>query len=140
MSLPLGSRSWLRRFGVCVTAAGLLGVAAGVARGPILTGAGTPLVKETLAQAAGTPVLAEDQLAEQVALAGGRIWIGNPIDAFRRRDQRVYVEWLRGRPAGDAALRHAPRAVLVRTGSDADRRLARAPAVARVDSDENAVL
>ena len=51
------------------------------------------------------------------------MWVSNPIDAFRKQDQRVYVEWLRGLPAGDAALAHAPRAVLVHLDSRAERRL-----------------
>src|SRR5262249_41145941 len=35
-------------------------------------------------------VLADPLLGEWVALYGGRIWVGNPIDAFRRSDQRLY--------------------------------------------------
>ena len=97
----------------------------GIVQGPHRAGAGRTLLRQALAAAADTPILAEDQLGEQVALAGGRIWVGNPIDAFRRRDQRIYLDWLRGRPAGDAALLHAPRVVLVRPGSAAQRRLAR---------------
>jgi hypothetical protein len=107
----------------------------GIVRGPILTGASDALVARTVRLAAGTPVLAEDQLAEQVALAGGRIWVGNPIDAFRRADQRLYIDWIRGVPAGDRALDRAPRAVLVRSGSDAQRRLARDRGWQRVAGD-----
>jgi hypothetical protein len=66
--------------------------------------------------------------------------VANPIDAFRESDQRVYVEWLRGVPAGDAALAHAPRAVLVRSGSKAERRLRRDPGFRRVASDPRAAL
>ena len=80
-------------------------------------------------------MLAEDLLAEQVADAGGRVWVANPIDAFRPADQKLYVEWLRGVPAGDAALAHAPRAVLVRLDGKADRRLRRDSDFRRVDSD-----
>ncbi len=90
----------------------------GLVRGPHQSGAGRGLLAGALAQAAGTPVLATDLLAEQLALSGGRVWIGNPIDAFRRQDQRLYLDWLQGRPAGDAALGHAPRVVLVRPGLD----------------------
>ena len=97
----------------------------GIVHGPYRAGAGHALLQQALAAAAGSPILAEDQLGEQVALAGGRVWISNPIDAFRRRDQRVYLDWLQGKPTGDAALLHAPRAVLVRPGSAAQRRLAR---------------
>ena len=52
----------------------------------------------------GRPVLAQAILGQQVALAGGRVWASNPIDAFRRTDQRLYLSWLQGRPGGDAAL------------------------------------
>ena len=40
--------------------------------------------------------------------------MSNPLDAFPLRDQRIYLDWLDGRPDGKAALAHAPRAVLVR--------------------------
>jgi hypothetical protein len=115
-------------------------VVLGLVHGPLPSGAGAPLVTRTLALAHGTPVLAEDLLAEQVADAGGRVWVANPIDAFRDSDQRVYVEWLRGVSAGDAALAHAPRAVLVRRNSKAERRLRGDPAFRRVAADPRAVL
>ena len=110
-----------RPFALALVAAVLIGVA----HGPLPSGATEQLMTRTLALAHGTPVLAEDLLAEQVADAGGRVWVANPIDAFRQSDQRLYVDWLRGLPAGDAALAHAPRAVLVRLDSKADRRLRR---------------
>ena len=112
----------------------------GVVHGPLPSGASPRLVTQTLALAHGTPVLAEDLLAEQVADAGGRVWVANPIDAFRDSDQRVYVEWLRGVPAGDAALTHAPRAVLVRRNGKADHRLRVNGAFHRVASDPRAIL
>ena len=112
----------------------------GVAHGPLPSGASAQLVTRTVTLAHGTPILGEDLLAEQVADAGGRVWVANPIDAFRKQDQRVYVEWLRGLPAGDAALAHAPRAVLVNLDSSAERRLRRNAGFRRVASDENAVL
>src|SRR5436190_2125809 len=61
-------------------AAGLLVVA--LVRGPGAQGAPAGMVARVVALAHGTPVLATGGLDEQVALAGGRIWIGNPIDAF----------------------------------------------------------
>lgn len=112
----------------------------GVAHGPLPSGATPQLLTRTLALAHGTPVLAEDLLAEQVADAGGRVWVSNPIDAFRPADQRTYVDWLQGLPAGDAALAHAPRAVLVRLDGDADRRLRSNRDFRRVGSDARAVL
>ncbi len=119
----------------------LLGLAVlGIVRGPRDLGARGPLLREAVADARGTPVLATDILAEQVVLAGGRVWIGNPIDAFSRRDQRLYLDWLQGKPAGDAALAHAPRVVLAQPGSDAERRLARRGVLREVARDAGAVL
>jgi len=112
----------------------------GLVRGPHDGGARGALLDDALRQAAGTPILATDLLAEQVALAGGRIWIGNPIDAFPKRDQRVYLDWLQGRSAGDIALRHAPRVVLVKPGSQPERRLAQNPAFQELGHDSGAVL
>ena len=112
----------------------------GVAHGPLPSGATPRLLTRTVALAHGTPVLAEDMLAEQVAEAGGRVWVSNPIDAFRPSDQRTYVDWLQGEPTGDAALAHAPRAVLVRRDGKADRRLRADTSFRRVASDPRAVL
>jgi hypothetical protein len=112
----------------------------GIAHGPLASGAGPRMLQRTLALAHGSPVLAEDVLAEQVATEGGRVWMANPIDAFSARDQRVYVEWMRGLPPGDGALAHAPRAVLVRSGGKADRRLRANAAFRRIASDARTVL
>jgi hypothetical protein len=125
-----------RPFALALVAAVLIGIA----HGPLPSGATAPLLARTLTLAHGTPVLAEDLLAEQVADAGGRVWVANPIDAFRRSDQRLYVDWLRGLPAGDAALAHAPRAVLVRLDGKADRRLRSDTRFRRVAADPRAVL
>jgi hypothetical protein len=118
----------------------LVAVLLGLAHGPLPSGASPRTIQRTLALAHGTPVLAEDLLAEQVADAGGRVWVSNPIDAFSTPDQRVYVHWLRGLPDGDAALAHAPRVVLVRNGGKAARRLHRDAAFRQVTSDVRTVL
>jgi hypothetical protein len=112
----------------------------GLIRGPHSSGAGGILLGHALTLAGGTPVLATDLLAEQVAMAGGRIWVGNPIDAFRRNDQRRYLDWLQGRPAGDGALREAPRVVLVRPGSPPEHRLARSGIFRAVARDDGVVI
>ena len=111
-----------------------------VVRGPLDFGAGGRLVARAIAASKGTPILAEDMLAEQVALAGGRIWLGNPIDAFDHADQSLYFDWIQARPAGDAALERAPRVVLARAGSDAQRRLAGNEALREEARDAQAVL
>src|SRR5581483_7546637 len=83
---------------------------------------GADVVRRAVALAHGRPVLADGDLAELVAADGGRVWVGNPIDAFSQADQKTYISWLRGEPAGDAAVAHA-RFVVTRAGSRADRRL-----------------
>jgi len=91
-----------------------------LAHGP--TTPGSLQVTEAAARTGG-PVLADAIVGEQLAIAGGRLWVSNPIDAFGRRDQRLYLDWLDGRPGGDAALRRA-RYVLVDPGSTAGRNAA----------------
>jgi hypothetical protein len=112
----------------------------GVVRGPAGAGASQRLVAEAVSAARGTPVLAEDALAEQVALAGGRIWVGNPIDAFPRDDQDIYLDWLQGKQRGRLALAHAGRVVLVNRGSKAQELVASSGAFTAVDGDSGAVL
>jgi hypothetical protein len=126
------------------TAAVLLAVVLAVTtlafiRGPRSTGAGERVLATSLDAAAGTPILAQDVLAEQVALAGGRVWVGNPLDAFSRADQRLYLDWHEGRAAGDAALRHAPRVVLVHPGSKSDLRIRARGRLRELARDEHAV-
>jgi hypothetical protein len=90
-------------------------VVVGVALGPADAG------ERTLARRAARthePVLAEPTLAEQVEVAGGRVWVADPIDAFRRSDQALYLDWLEGH--GRRAVDHA-RYVLVADRSDAGR-------------------
>lgn len=85
----------------------------------------------------GKTVLAEPILGQQVALAGGHIWVDNPVDAFRRADQRVYVDWLYG--SSEAAVAHAAYVLVVPT-SKAGRRAAHDPRLTRVAADTHAVL
>lgn len=117
----------------------VLGVV-GLVHGPRQVGAGHRVLDAALREAAGTPVLATDLLAEQVVLAGGRVWIGNPIDAFDHRDQRLYVDWLQGRPVGDAALAHAPRVVLAQKDSKTAKRLEHLGTLRELARDDHAVL
>jgi hypothetical protein len=112
----------------------------GVVRGPLSSGVGHPLLDEALRRAAGTPILAESIPAEQVALAGGRVWMSNPLDAFSHPNQRLYLDWLAGRPAGDAALQHASRVVLVIRGDPPAKRIRNAPAFREVAHDAHVIL
>jgi hypothetical protein len=100
------------------------GAVAGFVRGPFAVGASDALIRQAIATARGEPILAEPASAEQVVAAGGRVWISNPLDAFRDSDQRAYLDWLQGRRGGDRLLRGA-RVVVVAVDSPGGRRLAR---------------
>jgi len=90
-----------------------------------------------LAARDGVPVLAEPILGQQVALAGGRVWVDNPVDAFRHADQQLYLDWLDGN--GHEAVAHAE-LVLVRPTSKAGKRAALDARLRRIAADANAVL
>jgi hypothetical protein len=124
--LPWRSLRPSRMVPLALVACGAL-LAFGLARGPIDTAATPRVLDRAVASAHGTPVLADAILAEQVALAGGRVWVGNPVDAFSRDDQRLWLAWLEGRPSGDAALAHAPRVVVVQRDGPAERRIVADP-------------
>jgi hypothetical protein len=108
----------------CAWIVPVLLLAAGLTRAPVQTAAGDRLRAQAASLAGDQPILADGTDAEQLALDGQRVWISNPIDAFDRADQRLYVSWLTGLPAGDALLRNRD-VVLVRVGSEPQRRLAR---------------
>jgi hypothetical protein len=111
----------------------------GLTRSPVSSGAGPALLRQAARAAKTSPILADPLDAEQLALRGTRIWIGNPLDAFARDEQRAYLEWLRGVPSADRVL--APISiVLVTRGSKAQLRLASRPAFRVLGRDSNAVL
>ena len=101
--------------------------------------AGPALRAKAAGLAAGVPLLADAEDAEQLALDGRRVWIANPIDAFPRRDQRLYLDWLQGRPAGDWLLRRHD-VVLVIVDSAAQRRLSQMRGFREAGRDAAAVL
>ena len=121
---------------VAVLAAFAIVALVGLVRQPLDIGS-----SRLAAQAARTqePVLAEGLLAEQVELAGGKVWVANPIDAFRHADQRLYLRWLGGDPRGAAAVGHAS-LVLVK-GSNAPGQVAAGdPRLVRLATDGAFVL
>ena len=128
---------WLS-YAIALVAVALVTLA--FARGPLALSAGDKLVAKAIAESYGTPILAENQLSEQVALAGGTIWLGNPLDAFLVSDQAQYFDWVEGRPAGDETLEHAPRVVLVTRDGRAAKRLGANGDFRRVAEDDHAVL
>lgn len=99
--------------------------------------ASQPLAR--LAAAKGRPVLAQAVLGQQVAIMGGRVWVSNPIDAFRRVDQRLFLDWAAGRPTGAGAVRDAGY-VLVDPGSAAGRLASHDPRLTLVQHDAKAAL
>jgi hypothetical protein len=129
----------LRIAAVCYSAPLMLGVA-GLAQSPPPTSAGNPLLRKTIALAAGRPVLADDVDAERLALGGHRVWIANPLDAFAPKDQRFYLNWLHGDPAADRMRDRVGRVVLVIRKSPAEKRLTRDAAYRAVARDRVAVL
>jgi hypothetical protein len=138
-----GSRTWRDAPSPRVAAVAAIVIvallASSLARGPKSSAAGKQLRAEA-ARAAGTfPVFADDVNAEALALDGHLVWISNPLDAFARREQRTYLDWLAGRPSGDAELAEA-RVVLVRRGTLPERRLAANPAFREAGRDKDAVL
>ena len=117
---------------------GLAASVVAVVRGPLASGASSSLVARAITLARGTPILADDVAAEQVALAGGRIWVGDPIDAFSRRDQAVYLDWSEGKPNGRRALGPAIGVILTSRGSAAERLMHLQPGFRSVASDRTA--
>jgi hypothetical protein len=112
---------------------------AGLSRTPASSGASPPLLREAARMAGGSPILADGVDAEQLALDGHRILIGNPLDAFSSREQRLYLDWLAGRPPGDAEAARV-RVVVVITGSPAERRLAARKGFTVIGRDRRATL
>jgi hypothetical protein len=122
-----------------VTALLVLLAFAGLTREPSSTGASPKLLEAAAQAAGGTPILADGLNAEELALDGHRILIGNPLDAFPAREQQRYLDWLAGRPAGDSEASRV-RVVLVVAGSAPERRLSARPDFRKVARDKRAVL
>ncbi|HEY1523717.1 MAG TPA: hypothetical protein VGF70_11960 [Solirubrobacteraceae bacterium] len=143
--VPTAARSFVARrqwraltAPVAVACAGLLVV--GLVRGPRLEGAGRPLLTRALVIAHGSPVLAAGAVEEQVALAGGRVVAGDPIDAFPARTQTAYLDWLDGSRRGLSELDAGVRVVLVMRGSRAQHLMAKAESFALAGSDAQVLL
>jgi hypothetical protein len=111
-----------------------------IVRGPIENGAGNALLARAISLADGTPVLADDLIGEQVALAHGRVWVSDPIDAFSHQDQSTYLDWFQGFSSGLRAIRPDIRVVLTAQGSPSARLMARDPSFAEVQADRRSEL
>ena len=128
----------LRPLALCAVVPAVF-LAIGVLQTPKQDGAGERVRGEAARLAAGRPILADGVDAEQLALDGRRVWIANPLDAFSRRDQRRYLDWLDASPAGDVLLREAT-AVVVTRGSPPQQRLERDRSFRRAAVDAKAVV
>jgi len=84
-------------------------------------------------------VLADPVAAERVELYGGRVLVANPIDAFRRSDQSLYLDWLAGRASGLPAISRSS-LVLVQARSAAGRAAARDDRLHRLSASGGEVL
>jgi hypothetical protein len=111
-----------------------------VVRGPLAAGASSSLVHGAVALADGSPVLADGSVDEQVALYGGRIWAGNPIDAFSHAVQTTYLDWLAGDAAGADAVTRSVRVVLVSRGSATAALMSRLPSFVAARGDATTVM
>jgi hypothetical protein len=133
------SRPLLRRCLPALATMGLLLLVTGLVRGPLPSGATPEIVSRAVSLAHGTPVLADDLLAEQVALAGGRVWVSNPIDAFPKPIQTAFLDWAAGRSSA-APHRLQIHVVLTRRGSAAQKLMAHQRAFSVVGSDSRSVI
>jgi X-X-X-Leu-X-X-Gly heptad repeat protein len=132
-------RTWEALTAIAAVAS-VVAVSFAVLRGPQPEGASRTLVAGAVKLAQGSPVLADGTTDEQVALAGGRIWIGNPIDAFTRADQAAYLDWLQGARSGRSALVPGVRVVLVSRGSKTQTLMAQTAGFAVVGGDRTTAL
>ena len=138
-----GSRSWRltapRTAASAVTGLLVLVAIAGLARTPASAGATPELLQTAVRAAHGSAILADGLDAEKLALAGDRILIGNPLDAFSPHEQSLYLDWLAGRPTGDAELARV-NVVVVVAGTAAERRLMARKDFVEAGHDKRAVL
>ncbi len=115
---PGGPAPTRARVPVLVGSALALAVAVPVAasRGDDVLGARPEVVAAVVAVAGDGVVLAPAPLSESLAVAGVRLWAGNPLDAFRHEDQAAYLDFLDGRAGAGRALAAAD-VVVVQPGS-----------------------
>ena len=73
-------------------------------------------------------------------VAGGRIWAGDPIDAFSHPVQAAYLDWLDGDAAGRSALTPAVRIVLVGRGTATQTLMSRTPGFVQTRTDASTIM
>ena len=87
-------------------------------RGDAVLGASPALVQRVGEVADGRVVLAPAPLSESLAVAGVRVWMSNPLDAFSKVDQAAYLDFLAGKDARRAIEQSD--VVVVQSGSAAE--------------------
>ena len=128
-----GRRGWEGLIPVAAVAALAL-LVADVVHWTRADGSTPPAIARAVQIARGETILADSQPAEQIALAGGRIWAGNPIDAFSKPVQGTYLDFIAGSPGGRAALELAQiKVVVVSSGSGPGRLVSRDRAFRRAE-------
>ena len=132
-----GMRERLPSPGLLLSVAG--GLAVGATAMVLISNPGAHTGLARRAAAMHEVVLADPTQGEWVELYGGRVWVANPIDAFRRSDQGLYLDWVAGDVSGRAAIDHAG-LVLVGATSPAGRVAARDPRLRRIGAADGAVL
>jgi X-X-X-Leu-X-X-Gly heptad repeat protein len=130
----------MRALAPVAAVASVAGLALALIHGPAPSGASSRLVSGAVALAHGSPVLADGAIDEQVALAGGRIWAGNPIDAFSHPVQAAYLDWLNGDAAGRTALTSAVKVVLVSRGTATQTLMSRTAGFVQTRTDATAIM
>lgn len=79
----------------CVVIAVILPTGRAAALAPVPAHVGQAVARH----AHGGPILAGGAAEEALVAQGGRILVGNPIDAFSHADQLAYLDYLAGRPS-----------------------------------------
>ena len=85
-------------------------------RGEAVLGAPPRVVAKVADVAADRVVLVPAPLSESLAVAGVRLWAGNPLDAFTHEDQAAYLDFLDGTSGARTAIERSD-VVVAREGS-----------------------
>jgi hypothetical protein len=127
---PWGRPAWAAAISLAGVAAACLLV---VGRGESLLPSDPRVVSAVVRVAGDGVVLAEEPLVESLAFNGVRVWVSNPIDAFRPRDQAAYLDFLAAGPDATVAVSNVD-VVVVQAQSPAAALVGRDPGLAPVQS------
>lgn len=117
---------------VAALAAVVVALPVAAVRGDAVLGASPDDVATLAAIAGDRVVLAPAPLSEALAVAGVRLWVSNPIDAFSHDDQAAYLDFLEGRDGGRRAIASSD-LVVTREGTAPDDLAASTDGLGEVD-------